>query len=286
MGAATAAIIDLADPERRPLATLVATAANIGGLGLGSLSSGLLTHIGSSPLRLPFIVHLCLLVPAAIGIWLMPETVRRTGGSPPPARLRPGIPPEVRPLFAAVSIAVIPGFAVIGVFGSVTPAFLGQTLGHRDPALAGATAFLLLGCSVLGQALSSRLPVRGAFITGVIGVSTGLALLAAALPTASLPLFLAGGAICGLGQGVSFRAGLTVLSAAAPAHRRAETASSFFVVGYVGTAWPVLSLGFLAAELGLLTAGLIVLLALAAVGLAALALLRREGAGHAATSAS
>ncbi len=63
-GTATATLLDLAPPEGRARATLVATVVNMGGLGLGPLLSGCLAEWGGSPLHLPFWVDLALLVPA------------------------------------------------------------------------------------------------------------------------------------------------------------------------------------------------------------------------------
>jgi MFS family permease len=74
-GTATATLLDLAAPGRRARAALVATIANMGGLGCGALLAALLSQWAGSPLRLIFWVDLALLVPAAIAIWAMPEPV-------------------------------------------------------------------------------------------------------------------------------------------------------------------------------------------------------------------
>jgi hypothetical protein len=61
--------------------------------------------------------------------------------------------------------------------------------------------------------------------------------------------------IAGLGQGLSFRAGLATLNARSPASQRAEVASSFFVVAYVAISVPVIGEGGLAQASGLRPAG-------------------------------
>src|SRR5437763_420407 len=78
-GTATAALVDLAPGGRRRLASFVAVIVNLGGLGLGTLLAGLLADYARSPMRTPFVVDLVLLVPAAIGLPLPPETVERRG---------------------------------------------------------------------------------------------------------------------------------------------------------------------------------------------------------------
>ena len=55
-GTATVAVVELAEPERRNQATLLATVANIGGLGMGPLLAGLLVEYAPAPLHLSFIV--------------------------------------------------------------------------------------------------------------------------------------------------------------------------------------------------------------------------------------
>jgi MFS family permease len=76
-GTATAMLVDLAPGGRRRMASFVAVVVNLGGLGLGTLLSGLLADYARSPLRLPFIVELVLLVPVVVGLLVTPETVKR-----------------------------------------------------------------------------------------------------------------------------------------------------------------------------------------------------------------
>ncbi len=83
-GTATATLVDLAGPERRSRATLIATVANIGGLGLGPLLAGLVAQWGTNPLRLTFWIDLALLVPAVLAVLALPEPVADRG----PATLR------------------------------------------------------------------------------------------------------------------------------------------------------------------------------------------------------
>ena len=61
--------------------------------------------------------------------------------------------------------------------------------------------------------------------------------------------------VAGLGQGTTFRAALALLTAASPPDRRAEVASSFFVVAYVAISAPVVGEGLAAQLVGLRTAG-------------------------------
>lgn len=238
-GTATAYIIDLAPVGRRRLASFVAVFANLGGLGVGTLLSGLLAQWAPDPLRAPFAVNLALIVVAAAALWLVPETVTRGAFDFRPQRL--GVPPEVRGVFVRAALAGLAAFAVSGVFSSVAPEFLGLGLGHHSPALAGLLVFILFLMSVTGQLLAVPLPNALAAGCGVLAAGVGL--LALSLATDSLAALFASAAVAGLGQGIVVSAGLASIAERAPAERRGETASSFFVVLYFGLSIPVIAAG-------------------------------------------
>jgi MFS family permease len=278
-GTATATLIDLAEPGRRARATLVATIANMGGLGCGPLLAGLLAQWTGSPLRVPFWVDLALLVPAAIGIWAMPEPVERKQRP----RLRPQglhVPAEIRAAFVRAALAAFAGFAVLGLFTAVAPAFLGQVLGVESHAVVGLVVFSVFAASAAGQLALERVPAGSALQIGCAALIAGMCLLAAGLAASSLALLELGGLVAGVGQGLSFRAGLTAVNTESPDDRRAEVASSFFVVAYVAISIPVVGVGVLAQSAGLRTAGLVFAGVVAAISATALILLARDrGAG-------
>jgi MFS family permease len=70
-----------------------------------------------------------------------------------------------------------------------------------------------------------------------------LTVLAAWLPTPSLAVFLAGGALSGAGGGAVFKgAASTVIEISAP-ESRAEALAGLFLAGYVGLSLPVVGAG-------------------------------------------
>ena len=272
-GTATAALVDLAPGGRRRLASFVAVIVNLGGLGWGTLLAGLLADYCTSPLRLPFIVDLGLLVPAVLGLLATPETVARRAFRFRLQRLR--VPAEVRGVFIRGAAAGFGSFAVAGVFSSVAPVFLGTILGRTSHALAGAVVFILFSGSIVGQLLVSRLSDRRALVTGCGLLAVGVGLLALALGIESLAALLAAAAVVGLGQGLAIGAGLAAINQRAPVEQRGETASSFFVVMYVGLSLPVIGVGVAANAWSLRGAGIAFSAAVAALVLAVLASLAR-----------
>jgi MFS family permease len=273
-GTATAMLVDLAPGGRRRMASLVAVVVTFGGLGLGTLLSGLLADYARSPLRLPFIVDLVLLVPAVLGLLVTPETVQRQALRLRLQRL--SVPPEVRGVFIRGATAGFGAFAVAGVFSSVAPAFLGAILGRTSHALAGAIVFILFSASTVGQLLVSRLSDRRALILGCALMAGGVGLLALALWIESLAVLIASASVVGLGQGFVTGAGLAAINQRAPIERRGETASSFFVVMYVGLSLPVIGVGVAANAWSLRGAGIAFSAAVAALVLTVLASLARS----------
>jgi MFS family permease len=238
-GTATAYVIDLAPGGHRRLASFVAVFANLGGLGTGTLLSGLIGQWAPHPLRTPFAVDLGLVVVATVGLLVVPETVPRQLFSFRLQRL--GVPAEVVSVFIRAALAGVAAFAVSAVFSSVAPEFLGVGLHRHSPALAGLLVFLLFLMSVSGQVFVPRL--SNALAAGCGLLVAGVALLALSLAADSLAALFASAAVCGLGQGVVVSAGLAAIAERAPAERRGETASSFFVALYLGLSLPVIGAG-------------------------------------------
>jgi len=273
-GTATAMLVDLAPGGRRRLASFMAVIVNLGGLGLGTLLAGLLADYCSSPLRLPFIVQLGLLAPAVLGLLAAPETVQRRAFRFRIQRLR--VPPEVRGVFIRGATAGFGSFAVAGVFSSVAPVFLGQILGRTSHALAGLIVFILFSASIVGQMVVSRLSDRRALVSGCALLAGGVGLLALALGIESLAALIASASVVGVGQGLVIGAGLAAINQRAPIEHRGETASSFFVVIYVGLSVPVIGVGVVAHAWSLRGAGIAFSAAVAALVVTVLASLTRS----------
>ncbi|MGI5254620.1 MFS transporter [Actinacidiphila glaucinigra] len=254
-GAGTAAVLELAPPGLRARAGLAATAANMGGLGCGPLLSGILAQYAPWPLRLPFVAHIALLLAAFTVTRALPETVAVRSPRPP---LRPQgmvVPPQTRAAFVPAGLAAFAGFSMLGLFTAVAPSFLALTLGEHNLAVTGLVVFSVFCASTAGQMLMGRLGVRRALPAGCLVLTTGMALVAVSLVVESLPVLVVGALVGGLGQGMSFRAGLTGVSAVAPDEHRGATISAFFVVAYVGISVPVVGVGALTLALGLRDAG-------------------------------
>ncbi|MFH8255336.1 MFS transporter [Streptomyces roseolus] len=279
-GAATAYVIELAPPGGAARATLVATAANMGGLGCGPLLAGLLAEYAPEPLLLPFAVHLALVALSALALRWLPETVEERRPLSAVRPRRPALPARVRPVFVPAAVASFVGFALFGVFTSVSPAFLARYLHVDDHAVSGLVVALAFFASVAGQAAAGRVGADRSLPLGCAVLFAGLALLALALATDHLFFVVLAALVGGTGQGLTFRAALSAVAAASPPDRRAAVISSLFVVAYTGISLPVIGVGLLADPLGLEGAGLVFIACMLVLAAAAGAyLLRRARAG-------
>ncbi|WP_406146670.1 MFS transporter [Streptomyces sp. NBC_01012] len=275
-GAATAYVMELAPRKGSSRASFVATAANMGGLGCGPLLAGILAQYAPWPLHLPFIAHLALVAVSAALLIGLRETVAERRPLRTVRPQRPGLPPQVRAVFGPAALASFVGFALFGVFTSVSPAFLSEYLDVDDHAVSGLVVALAFFASVAGQSTVGRIGEQRSLPLGCVGLLAGLALLAGALQWQLLPLVVLSALLGGAGQGLAFRAALSQVAAASPADGRAAVISTLFVVAYAGISLPVIGVGILSSPLGLQDAGLVFIACMAVLVICAgVYLLRR-----------
>lgn len=260
---ATAHIVELHAVARpgagRGRSDVVSTAANMGGFAVGALVSGILAQYVAHPLTTPYQVFGGLLVLAALGVALVPETVVRASEHRPyrPQRLR--VPADARGTYLAAGAVAFAAFSVLGMFTSVSPSFLVGTLHETSRAVGGLVVFATFASAAVLQLLVRSLAPRRAVVVGLVALTAGLALVAGAVLATSLGLLVAGGVLAGGAAGVLFRTALATGSSLAEPQYRGEALAGIFLAGYLGLAVPVLGIG---------TATLTVSLATALVGFA------------------
>ncbi|GHF67104.1 MFS family permease [Amycolatopsis bartoniae] len=242
---ATAHLTELHSAARpgasRTRADLVATAANLGGIGLGPLVAGLLAEYLGDPLRVPYLVFQALLLVAAIALALAPETVE-----PVRVRYRPqriSVPPAARRRYFAAGAAALVQFAVFGLFTSLAPAFVATVLHQHSHALAGLVSFAVFAAAAGAQILLARAGLRRQLGIGVAALVAGIVLVTVAVQVPSLVLFLVGGVLAGGGAGAAFKGCVSIVLSLAPPEGRGEALAGLFLAAYVGLVVPVVGLG-------------------------------------------
>jgi MFS family permease len=227
----------------RRRAEIIATAANLGGIGFGALVSGFLAQYAGAPLVVPYLVFEVLMLAGVLALAFVPETVVRPETR---SRYRPqrvSVPAERRPAFYAASAAAAAEFALFGLFTSLSPGFIAGTLHDPSHALAGAATFAVFGAGALAQIVVSRAPLRHQLASGLLALVLGLALITAAFWLASLALLLIGGIVAGGGAGAAFKGSVSTVLGVARPEARGEALAGLFLAAYVGLAVPVLALG-------------------------------------------
>jgi MFS family permease len=192
-GTATAALTELAPASAGRRVSLVAPAANMAGLGLGPLVSGLFAQYAPDPTTLVFVVYLAVLAVAAL--------------------------------------------------------------------------ILLLAVGTVTQVALARFSRRRVILAGLSLFVAALGLIVAALAESAMPLFLVGTVAGGVASGAIFLGSVATANRLAPAGRRGQALSAFFVACYAGLIIPVVGVGVLSAFTGTFPAVLTFSVLLAALGL-------------------
>jgi MFS family permease len=275
-GTATAALTELVPASASRRASLAATAANMGGLGLGPLIAGLFAQYAPHPTVLVFEVYLGVLAAASLCLLLVPETVRQ--------RRRPtlrfgglGIPERGRDEFIAAGVAGFAAFALLGLFAALAPTFLGTVLHENSHAVQGGVVFLLLAVGTLTQLALARFNSRRVVLAGLGLFLAALALIVAALSQAAMALFLAGTVVGGVAVGAVFLGSLATANRLAPPEGRGHVISTYFVACYCGLIIPVVGVGVASGFIGDFAAVLAFSILIAALCLFALASIARAG---------
>jgi MFS family permease len=277
-GTATAYVIDLAPEARRGRATLLAAAANMGGIGVGPLLAGLTAQYLPAPLRTAYAVDLALVAIGVVLLMRLPETATSLDRR---LDLRPhlGIPKPARVMFARAAIAGGAGYAVLGYFLAVVPSTMQTQFTEHNHAITGLVICVLFAASLVGQIAVPVLGNERALAAGCVVLIAGMGLLAASLAESSLALLTAGAVIAGTGQGLSFRGGLALARALSPQQQAGRVASTFFVVLYAAISTAVVGIGIAAQSFGLRQTGIataVIVAVLAAICVGSLVALREQ----------
>ncbi len=224
---------------------LVATGVNLGGLGLGPVVSGALAQWAPDPLTLPYLVFVVLLLVAVAVVATTPETRPKLDPLPGYRPQRVAVPAEVRAPFIAAAVSAVVSFGVMGLFTGLSATLLVGTFGQHSHLLIGVAVLVVFGSGVVAQLLTAAAAPARVNALGVALMVGGLALftLSAWLPTPSLAVFLAGGAIAGAGAGALFKGAVGTVVAITPPAERAEALAALFLAGYVGLSFPVVGAG-------------------------------------------
>lgn len=269
------------DPsEKKARATLMASSANFIGLAVGPLLSGMLIQYAPWPRHLSYVVYLVGLCTVAVLVVRTRETVDGPARDLREVSLRPrlGVPPDLRGAFIPPAIAAFGIFALLGFYSALIPSVLHDSLHQASKSVSGAVVFELFLVSALTLAVTRMLGSRTAMLAGLVLLLPSLALLVLAQAFGSLAVLIIGTLLSGIAGALGYRGSLQVVNRIAPADRRSEVVSSYYVATFLGNSVPVIGVGILTVLAGSMSANVAFACTISVFAIAALVLGCRRSA--------
>ncbi|MFV2118686.1 MFS transporter [Streptomyces sp. Act-28] len=250
VSAGMAAVTDVAGPDRKRIAALLASCAMVFGAGLGPLLAGVLSETLPAPTVTVFAVEAVLLATAALAVLRMP--LRRPEAIGRGAWVRVPAVPRGHGRQLALGVAVFaPGITATSFVLSLGPSLLSGLLGTTSRTAAGAMAFAMFLTATGAQFAVQRLGRHTILTAGAAGTTLSMAALVTAVHTSSVPVLIASALLAGAGQGMGQLGGLSLLNSSVPPHRLAEANAALNVGGYVPAGVLPVSAGYLSDAVGL-----------------------------------
>lgn len=250
-GASAAALRELL-PSRPEWASRFTLLASAGGVAAGPVIGGALSLL-PGPTTAPYVVHSAVLAGMLVPLYLLRArpAIKPPSGPRPIKALaprRPSVSAEARGAFWLASAVGFLSFAVFGFCLSLAPGYFGQAVQVDSRPLIGALAGLTLGASALSQLLA----IRGRYVVpaGLAVLGMSMLFLAAAVAWSSPLLLVLASISAGLGQGVAFNTVFNDVAGKVEASRHAQIISTLYVITYLGSAVPVVGLGWATAAFG------------------------------------
>ncbi|WP_404286800.1 MFS transporter [Glutamicibacter arilaitensis] len=244
-GASAAALRELL-PHKPEWASRFTLLASSGGVAFGPLLGGVLALLPggrATVFTVQAVLLLATLIPL-VALKARPAIAMAERGKRhralAPRRL--GIPSDARSKFWMGALVGFLSFAVFGFALSLAPGYFAQVFGLTSLPMIGLVAGLPLGISALSQVV-----IRGGqrlLPVGLVMLAASTIGLVVAAEAGSLWLAILALALIGLGQGIAFRTAFSGAVNAVSASLHAQTVSTIYLVTYLGSALPVIALGW------------------------------------------
>ncbi|WP_280382695.1 hypothetical protein [Nocardia wallacei] len=270
VGLVTGSLAGLILERRGERGRTAMASATVVGSALGTIAAAGIAQYLPAPGVTVYVVHAVALGIAALAV-LADRAAR-------PARATmsgPGGPVAVVEAPAAGYLSGIAAWVSAGLVVALLPSYGGELLGTANLALLALPVTLYLVSAWVAQRALGPNAIPAEPLSAQVIIIAGIALAAVVSWVPNLALLLCGGVVAGCGQGIAYRAGLRIVSAATPPDGHARAASRYATVAYLCAAVATLGFGAIA------TAGSMRDAVLAAVGVlgavaAATALVRRR----------
>lgn len=278
-GPAAAALIELHPTRDSRIGALTSSSTTNFGIAGGVLVSGAVATVSSSPLVHPYLIIVGATLALLVAVWaFVPETAGGASSFRDALRLRPPtVPARMRSAFALAAICVIVSWSVGGVFLGLGGAIARDLVGRSDYLITGLVVAALQAAAGIAQLVwnlrAGPDQWRRGMTAGVALLLPGLAVASLSLEWRSVPGFVLGALLTGLGMGLLFLIGTTLVAQSAPAEVRGQVFAALYLVAYTALGVPAVLAALAAERIGLIPAyhllagivGLVSVVALAAV---------------------
>lgn len=285
-GSAAAAIIELHPRRDTRVGALISNSSTNFGIAAGVLLAGMVATSSSSPLVHPYLVIGAATVTLLVAVGLtVPETAGGTSTLRAALRVQaPSVPSGMRGPFALAAVCVIVSWSVGGVFLGLGGAIAGDLLGRSDYLVTAVVVASLQAAAAVAQLVWN---LRSGPADWRWGIAVGVGFMVAGLGAASLSLevgtvagFTAATAGAGVGMGLLFLMGTTLVAQSAPPAERGRVFSALYVVAYLALGVPAVVAALVAEQIGIIPAFHLMAVVVGLIAVTALvSVVRPRGAG-------
>ena len=191
----TAALVELAPPNRKRLGTILGSVSLTGGLAVGSLLAGLAIQLTTTANSIIFVVLTILTIVGIVVIALSAETVTRAPGALRSLVPRVAIPPATRREFAAAAPVIAAVWMLAGLSGGLAPSMVRSVFHLDSDLLNGLSGFIAPATSAVIGLAFARLDPRRAMTIGIYAAIVGAVGIISGVLAGSLAIMMIGQAI-------------------------------------------------------------------------------------------
>lgn len=276
LGAVGAYLVEVVPPTRPGLASLVNSAGAVIGTAVGAVLGGAAAIIWQTSPMIVFGILFTAFTLEFVAMAFCPETWRRVPGLAASLMPKVYVPSSVRGRAVWTMLGLFLAWSLSSVTLALAPVLLRDFTDGPSAVYGGLVVLTMCLPGALATFLLARYSATTIMLITVASLVPSAALSIGGIYTVSLPLYLGGTAIGGIGVGASLLGALRVMTPASTPEHRAGVISAVYIAAYLGLAVPAVVVGAFATGIGLQNAvlGYQVVLGLVAIanliGLAAM----------------
>ncbi|RDI50843.1 hypothetical protein [Nocardia mexicana] len=270
VGLVTGSLAGLILERRGERGRTAMASATVFGSALGTIAAAAIAQYLPAPGVTVYIVHA-----VALGIATLSVLTDRAPQPTAATASTRDIPPLAPESPVAGYLSGIAAWVSAGLVVALLPSYGADLLGTTNLAVLALPVTLYLVSAWVAQRVFGPNALPAEPVSAQLIIITGVAVAAVVSWVPNLVLLLCGGVIAGCGQGIAYRSGLRIVSAATPPDGHARAASRYATVAYLCAAVATLGFGAIATAGSMRDAVLAAAAALVAVVVATVLVRRR-----------